>query len=50
MPGVQNVIGSHNHTIVPGSRAENCTEVNTESEQKFAGESSTVSAPQAGLR
>ena len=33
MPGVQNVIGNHKNTIFPRSTAENCTRVNTNSEQ-----------------
>src|SRR6266550_3988233 len=33
MPGVQNVIGNHKNTIFQHSAAENCTRVNTNSEQ-----------------
>ena len=33
MPGVQNVIGNHKNTIFQRSTAENCTRVNTNSEQ-----------------
>jgi len=33
MPGVQNVIGNHENTIFQRSTAENCTRVNTNSEQ-----------------
>src|SRR5258708_32154081 len=33
MPGVQNVIGSHNHTIFRGGALQNCPKVHTKSEQ-----------------
>ena len=33
MPGVQNVIGNHKSTIFQRSTTENCTRVNTKSEQ-----------------
>src|SRR5260370_34841198 len=33
MPGVQNVIGSHNHTIFRGGAVQNCPKVHTKSEQ-----------------
>jgi len=33
MPGVQNVIGNHKSTIFRRSTTENCTRVNTKSEQ-----------------
>ena len=38
MPGVQNVIGSHNDTIIGRRALENCTEVGTKSEQEIASE------------
>jgi hypothetical protein len=34
MPGVQNVIGSHNLTIFRGRALKNCTKMNTKSEQE----------------
>jgi len=45
MPGVQNVIGSHKTTIFPRGALQDCTRVNTKSEQGIEGEFGWVEGP-----